>query len=187
MADRPFEDILKVMAHDWIAAEPEHETDEQQATALLQFVLERERRRYRADFPGPQGNQIDLTTIQRLRNPDTLGPEFSRAEGAFRRLAKSPVKAVQYVGAAVKNDRGRQAEIARKPRPGRQDSITAFINGLVAKNPDISVEAVRWALKRSGEFIVEDGEVRSHDEDAASMQLKNLPSRLTNARKRLSR
>jgi hypothetical protein len=187
MADRSFEDIWANMVHDWIAAEPEHETDEEQAAALIQFVLERERRRYRADFPGPQRDRIDRATMQRLRNPDTLGPEFSRAEGALRRLAKSPLEAVQYLGAAVKNDRGRQAEIARKPRPGRQDSITAFINGLVTKNPDISVESVRSALKRSNEFIVHDGEVRSHDEDAASMQLKNLSSRLTNARKRLSR
>lgn len=187
MADRPFENILKTMAHDWIEAEPEHETDEQQATALLQFVLETERQRYRADFPGPQRERIDRATIQRLRNPDTLGPEFSRAEGAFRRLAKSPLEAVQYVAAALKHDRGRQAEIASKRRPKRYDSITNHINELVKNEPAISARLVREAFERNADFSIDDIEIRSYEDDAATLKLSNLSSRLNSARKRISR
>jgi hypothetical protein len=185
MGDPTFEERQRQLLKQWEGQESEDETDEELAASLLQVILESERLRHGVSAAGRDREQVDKATIERLSNPDTLGPEFSLAEAAFRRLAKSPVDAVRYLDQAKAQERAAQSARARKPRPTRYDSITVFINNAVRANRKISWKALLKQFVDSPEFDVAGDDIRSFD-DAATLKVSNLPNRLTSARRRFS-
>ena len=187
MIERPFSELQEELKASYQPQFDKAQSAEQHGKVLLRFVLERERLRKGISEPGPDRDRCDRETLKRLANPDALGPEHSMREAVFRRLARDPAEGARYWDAADKMKSDQQSARAKKPRPKRYDSITTYINELVKDDPDISVRLVREAFEKNADFSIDDIEIRSYEDDAAAIKLSNLSSRLSGARKRLSR
>lgn len=187
MIERTFSELQEELEASYQPQYDKAQSEEQRGKVLLSFVLERERLRNGISEPGPDRDRCDRETLKRLANPVSLGPEHSLSEAIFRRLARDPAEGVQYRDAAKLMESDQQSARAKKPRPKRYDSITNYINELVKNDPAISVRLVREAFEKSADFIVDGIEIRSFEDDAATLKLSNLGSRLSSAKKRLSR
>ena len=162
-----------------------HESDKELGDAFLNFILESERVRHRVKTPSPEQIEVDRQTLQRLHNQVDLGPEYAFVESVFKRLAKDPASAIRYFSQAVATESVKQVERAKSLRPRRYDSITRLINDIVRDDLTISAnDALNELLSLKG-IILADGEI-INTQDSTRMSLKNFPSRLSDAKKRIS-
>lgn len=185
MDEQSFEEVQRRLAEQFLQETSTLQTDEEVGAALLDFVLQRERLRHRVEGLGPEREKVDRQTLEHLYHQTELGPEHFFAESIFKRLAKDPANAMHHYRLALNHRSTTQAERAKSPRPRRYDSITKLINDIVVDDPAISTEAVREELAAIDGIVIADGEIRN-TQDATTMRLKNLPSRVSDARKRLS-
>ena len=160
-------------------------SDKDSGEALLTLFLESERLRRGATEPGEDRDRVDAETIAALQNSSKLGPEHSIAEAAFRRLVPNPEAAAGYVDAKVEAHKLRQSQIAEKERPRARDSITRKIDKIVSE------ETSKLAAKVVGRMLLEDPDIKFiGDEyrhiDGSILKEANLPSRLGDARERIS-
>jgi hypothetical protein len=168
------------------AAPPEEKkSDKDSGEAFLTLCLESERLRRGVTEPGEDRDRVDAETIAALQNPNKLGPEHSIAEAAFRRLVTDPEAAAGYVDAKVEAHKLRQSQIAEKERPRARDSITRKIDKIVSE------ETSKLAAKVVGRMLLEDPDIKLiGDEyrhiDGSILKEANLPSRLGDARERIS-
>ena len=142
MLEVPFVEVHSQLSEDWLKKLSKAETDEAAAEMILEFVLQRERMRAGVTKAGAKRDTIDQRTLGTLSNPTKLGPEFSRDEAIFRRLASEPLSAVAYLKAAIEQRSRAQSDRASKGRPSRKDYITEIIEEIVAVNPAISAKEV---------------------------------------------
>jgi hypothetical protein len=185
MAERTFVEIQEELAARYQPEFDKVQSAQQHGEVMLAFILERERLRNHASVPGPAMERCDLETLTRLANPDALGPECSLQEAVFRRLARAPSEGMLYQDAARKVKSAKQSERAKKPRPRSKDSITRAIEEILEESPYLTAREIGQALKGyDGITFIED-EYR-HTLDASTMSQSNLPSRVSNAKKRLS-
>lgn len=187
MIERPFSELHDELEARYQPQFDKAQSEEQHGKIMLSFVLERERLRNGISKPGADWDHCDRETLKRLANPDALGPEHSMREAVYRRLARDPAEGARYWDAANQMKSDEQSARAKKPRPRRYDSITKYINELVKDDPDISERLVREAFERNADFTVDGIEIRSYEDDVATLRLSNLGSRLSSAKKRLSR
>lgn len=185
MAERTFVEV-----HDELVAryQPEFEkaqSAQQHGEVMIAFILERERLRNQVSAKGADRERSDHETLKRLANPDGLGPEHSLREAVFRRLARAPSEGMLYQDAAREMKSAEQSARAKKPRPGSKDSITIAIEEILEDSPQMTAAEVGDALAEYDGIIFIAGEYR-HTLDASTMSKSNLPSRVSDAKKRLS-
>ena len=185
MEELSFEQIQKRLTEQFLRAERGVETDEELGNALLDLILQNERLRHNVKGPGPEQEKVDLQTLERLYHQTDLSTEHAVAEGVFKRLAKDPGHAIRHLKAAAKALSAQQANRAHNPRPGRYGSITKLINDIVADDLHIPAREVRRALLRIDGIVLLDGEIRN-TQDGDTMKSTNLPSRVSDAIKRIS-
>ncbi|MFD1195709.1 hypothetical protein ACFQ3C_13625 [Seohaeicola saemankumensis] len=185
MAERIFAEVQDELAQVWQPKFDQAESDAERGAILLEFVLERERFRSGITAPGEERDGLDRKTLEKLCHPETLGPKFSRDEAVFRRLASDPASAATYLMQAIRERNEQQSARARKPRPRRRDSITRLIENIVMHNPKISAKDLGRKLETDCDITLLDAEYR-HNIDASVLKVSNLPSRVSDARKRLS-
>ena len=187
MTIQPFEDRQKQLIEEWERNAKSAETEDEVGRALLDLFIERERIRRGVETPSPAQILVDCETLEQLKNARSLGPEFSFAEAAFRRLVDDPASAIKYIEQSKANFSQAQSRAARKARPNRHDNLTKLINSIVAKTPNISAKEVGRKLE-ANEDVQFNASLREfvHDDDRSSLNEKNLASRVSDAKKRVS-
>ncbi len=186
MIMRPFSELQDELVARYQPEFDRAQSEEQHGKVLLAFVLESERLRKGVSEPGRDMERCDRETLKRLADPDALGPEHSLREAVFRRLARDPSEGILYQDAAREMNAAKQSARAKKPRPGSRDSITRAIEEILEESPYMTAREIGQALKGyDGITFIED-EYR-HTLDASTMSESSLPSRVSNAKKRLSR
>ena len=161
-------------------------SDTERGEIMKDFVLKLERMRHNCLETGAVRDEIDRQTLSKLANPLELGPELSRDEGIFRRLAVDPAAASRYWDQSHKQLSAAQSERASKPRPKSKDKITGEIEEILSVNSKLSAKEVGQALETCGEIKVIEDEYRHYD-DASTLKVSNLPNRVTDAKKRLKK
>jgi hypothetical protein len=183
MSDIPFLEVQSQLAEEWQSKFDDAQTDQERGKLKRGFVLQRERVRAGVTAAGSERDEVDRKTLERLSDPTELGPEFSLHEGIFRRLASDPTSAVVYQRTAAEQRSKAQSDRASKSRPKRRDCITGIIDESVAVNPGIKAKQVGKYLKLDCDITILEGEYR-HNIDGSTLKETNLPSRVTDARKR---
>lgn len=188
MADETFEARQKRFTEDWEQEVKSCETPEEIGRAVLDFITKRERIRRGVETPSPERDLVDNETMEQLRDPRALGPEFSFAEAALRRLVDDPASAVTYIEQSQANFSRAQSRAASKARPKSHDSLTKLINSIVEEMPTISAKDVRRKLE-ANEDVQFDGGIGEyvHIDDRSCLNAKNLASRVSAAKRRVSR
>lgn len=154
------------------------ETDEELGAAFLDFVLQRERVRHRVVGRGPEQEQVDRQTLERLYHQTELSSEYAVAESVFKRLAKDPTSAIRYVREAVETWSIRQTRRAKEPR--RKDALGKVIDALRDYMPDLTEPNLREELK-DRRWTINSDEIRSPEGE--SFPPKCLKDRLYRAKK----
>ncbi|MCZ8018847.1 hypothetical protein [Novosphingobium sp.] len=185
MDERPFEQVQKDLTDQFVRDEPATETDEELGNAVLGVILQSERLRHGVEASGPKQAEVDRETINRLYNQTELGPEHVFAESIFKRLAVDPASAMRHYRQAIDQRNRTQSQRAKSARPRSYDSITRLINDIVRDDPALKTTAVLDELAAIDGIIISDGEIRN-TQDAETMKVSNLPSRVSDARKRFS-
>lgn len=186
MADETFDARQKRLIEDWEREATSAETEDQIGHAIVDLFLKSERIRRGVEMPSHEQALVDQETIKKLRDPRVLGPEFSLAEAAFRRLVDDPAFSVKYLQEALDNRRKAQSRIAKNLRPQRYDPFTKMINVLVEKKPDISAKAVGQLLREHSGIDFDPKTGVFTDGERYTLNERNLPSRLSAAKKRVS-
>lgn len=186
MSDTTFLEIQAQLVAEWQSKIDEAQTDQERGELMQRFVLERERIRAGVTEAGSERDEVDRKTLERLGDPTVLGPEFSQVEGIFRRLASDPPLAVVYQRTAAEQRSKAQSDRASKSRPLRKDNITQSIEDAVKANMDISAKQVGKYLEHDCDIVLIEGEYR-HTIDASTLKEPNLPSRVSDAKRRLSK
>ena len=161
-------------------------SDTERGEIIKDFVLQSERMRHNCFEPGAERDEIDRRTLEKLADPLELGPEFSRDEAIFRRLTTYPATASRYWDQSHKQLSAAQSERASKPRPNNRDKITMAIEEILSDNPKLSAKEVGQRLTSGADVILIEEEFR-HCEDASTLKIRNLPNRVTDAKKRLKK
>ena len=161
-------------------------SDTERGEIMKDFVLKLERMRHNCSEYGAERDEIDRRTLAKPADPLELGPEFCRDEGLFRRLAIDPAAASRYWDQSHKQLSAAQSERASKPRPNNRDKITMAIEEILSDNPKLSAKEVGQRLTSGADVILIEEEFR-HCEDASTLKIRNLPNRVTDAKKRLKK
>lgn len=185
MDEQSFEQVQKRLTDKFLQAASTIEADEELGAAFLDFVLQRERLRHRIEGRGPEQQKVDQQTLERLYHQTELDPEHFFAESIFKRLVKDPASAMRHFRQAIDERSSTQSKRAKSARKGSYGSITRLINDIVRDDPRISTAAVLDELAAISGIIISDGEIRN-TQDAETMKVSNLPSRVSDARKRFS-
>jgi hypothetical protein len=185
MQDDNFAAAQQELVENFEAQGRHEETADDVAFALLEFIFERERLRHQMEPDDPNLLPLFRDTLAKLAAPDALGPEFSVAEAFLRRLAVNPPKAMEYMQKHVAQRSAAQSVRASKPRANRHDSVTSAIRLIVEEDPNVSAKAVERELATMDGFLFIEGEIRVGDE--APVKVKNLPSRVSDARKSVTK
>ena len=159
--------------------------DTERGKIIKDFVLQSERMRHNCVEPCAERDEIDRRTLEKLADPLELGPEFSRDEAIFRRLATDPAAASRYWDQSHKQLSTAQSERASKPREGSKDKITLLIEQILLENPKQIAKQVGRALEAHDKITFKNDEY-SHADDQSTLKFINLPSRVSDAKKRLN-
>ena len=187
MTVEAFETRQKRLVEEWEQEASIPETEDEVGHAILDLFLKSERLRRGVEAPSPEQTVVDCETVEKLGDARSLGPEFSFAEAAFRRLVDDPASAIKYIEQSKANFSQAQSKAASKARPRRYDSLTKLINAIVAETPSISAKEV-WRKLEANEDVQFDGGLREfvHFDDRSCLKEKNLASRVSDAKKRVS-
>lgn len=180
----PFEAVRDRLFREWAAQQPEGETPAAMGAALVSLIVRSELLRHGIDASHPAAGKVFLATLEKLRQPDALGPAHSHAEAVFRRLADNPEAAVAYLEQHITEKSAAQSKRAKAPRPSRLDSISQRISDIVEVEPDISAKEVERDLLRMEGINIVDGEI-INAQDGSRMSQSNLASRVSDAKKRI--
>ncbi|MEO0316376.1 MAG: hypothetical protein RL404_53 [Pseudomonadota bacterium] len=185
MEELSFKEVQQHLMEKFLRDAPSTETDEELGQAFLDLILQSERLRHGVRPSDPKQDEVDRQTLDCLYSQTELGPEHYFAESIFKRLAVDPGSAMRHFRQAIEQQSIMQAKRAKSPRPRRYDSITKLINDIVVDDPTITTKAVLEELALMDGIVIADGEIRN-TQDQATMQIKNLASRVTDARNRVS-
>ena len=185
MSEPSFDEAQEGLAEKFLRDAPVAATDAELGRALLVFILESERLRRGVSVPSPAQEKVDRQTLACLSGQAKLGPGFSFAEAVFRRLPKDPASAIRYFEEELAGRKAKQSARAKSPRKGSYDSITRLINDIVDGDPHITTKEVLAELGRINGIVIADGEIRN-TQDVTTMKVSNLPSRVSDAKKRSS-
>ena len=187
MTNQSFEARQKQLIKEWEEEATGAETEDEVGHAILDLFLKSERLRRGVEAPSPEQTVVDCETVEKLADARSLGPEFSFAEAAFRRLVDDPASAIKYIEQSKANFSQAQSRAARKARPKSHDSLTKLINSIVAETPTISAKEVGRKLE-ANEDVQFDASLREfvHLDDRSCLNEKNLASRVSDAKKRVS-
>lgn len=185
MAGLTYEERKQQYMDQWVEAAASVETDAELGKAVLELILGLVRIQHGVADDDPRCAAIDAATIRRLGNPDDLEPMYSIAEAVFRRLATNPEIAMRYLADHISARSSDQSRRAKKQRPSSRDGITRLIEDLLEDDPTLSAKRVGQLLAdMKGEITFLDGVFR-HNITAATLEEGNLPSRVSDAKKRL--
>ena len=92
---------------------------------------------------------------------------------------------MRYLEANVQKQSELQSNRAKANRRGSYDSITKLINEIVDGEPKMTALEVLDELKRTDGIVILDDEIRNN-QDAQTMKVSNLASRVSDAKKRFS-
>lgn len=185
MSGSTYGELKQQYMDQWVEAAASVETDAELGKAVLELILGLVRIQHGISDSDPRCAAIDAATIRRLGNPDDLAPMHSIAEVVFRRLATNPEAALRYLADHISARSSDQSKRARKPRPSSRDSITRLIEELLEDDPTLSSKRVGKLLAdMKGEITFLDGVFR-HNITADTLEEGNLPSRVSEAKKRL--
>jgi hypothetical protein len=168
----------------WLAEAKPGESDNDIAKALGDYIVGWQQLVCGVTPGTPNGDVVQAKTLERLRNPDILGPTFSMAEGVFRRLGGTdPAAGIRYLAAHIDDRSAIQSKRARASRPGSRDSITKAIESLLKKEPNISAKMAVSKLIGSG--LIRESEGMIVHDDGSCVAFANFASRFSDAKKRL--
>jgi hypothetical protein len=97
MTVEAFETRQKRLVEEWEQEASSPETEDEVGHAILDLFLKSERLRRGVEAPSPEQTVVDCETVEKLGDARSLGPEFSFAEAAFRRLVDDPASAIKYI------------------------------------------------------------------------------------------
>lgn len=184
MADKDLVEEIEALVRACEREEKPGETDEERGKALLDFVLKRRRLQYRITDDDPRRTAFDAATIRGFIDPDELEPTHSITEAFLRRLQKNPTEAVAYLTRHL--DARNAAQSARAKKERTRDIFTHLIEDIVEDQPNIRAKEVERQLCARDDVQEDQGQLR-YLNDPATMRLSNLPSRVSDAKKRLKR
>jgi len=176
--------MLQQIIDDWIASAPQNETDDELGHALIALVQILCQLRH-TPCPTPDEQERLFTLIIKRLSAARLGPKYSIPEAILRRLSEDPGDAVRYLSRHLATQSEQQSRRAQSPRPNSRNSITRLIEEILEGNIKLSAKMVGLALEESPEIKIIGDEYR-HVSDASTLKVSNLPSRVSEARKRVS-
>lgn len=161
------------------------ENDAELGQAFRELYLQLGRLQRGIEFDDARRDAVDAETLDRLQDLTELDAEFSVFEGFSRRLVANPQAAMRYLADHNAAQSSKQSKRARKPRPSRRDGITLLIEELLEDDPMLTSKRVGELLANmTGEITFLDGVFR-HNRTADTLEEGNLPSRVSDAKKRL--
>ena len=165
---------------------PHTNCDASEAEALKQLFLDLGRARANVTEGGEDCKSVDAESEERLRNPSYLGPEHVVTEIVLRRMALNPIDGYSYLDKTINAKNALQSEKASKPRKGSKDKITLEIEQILLGDPTLSAKQVGRALEAHDKITFKNDEY-SHADDQSTLKFINLPSRVSDAIKRINK
>jgi hypothetical protein len=189
-----FEQQVEELNDDFLRGEVPGESQDDVGSALLDYVLKRERLRHGVDDNSPAAVQLDVKTLQRMATWDSDNPGLLVAEKALRRLASEQrAEAVKLLEAAI-NARIQAISDAQRRKaqaPRRKNSVDRLIEEIVTRQPEISENELFRALRAQiGRGLITDidGDVIvPADENSKSIKVGGLGTRLSRIRKKITK
>lgn len=185
MEELSFEEAQRHLTERFLHKSAAAETDEELGRDLLDLILQSERLRRCVKPSSPEQDEVDRQTLDRLHHQTDLGPEHAFAESIFKRVAKNPGAAMRHYRQAVEQRKFKQSARARKTRSRRYDSLTRLIMDIIDAEPTITTADVLTELRSMDGIVIVDDEIRN-TQDATTMKIGNLASRVSDAKKRAS-
>jgi hypothetical protein len=184
MVKKTFEDAQTQLAEKWGPKLSSANGDQACGAIIRDFIIERERLRYGTTGPGEDRDWVDAKTMEKMENPNQLGPEHAALEVVLRRLVNNPASAFGYFEEAVETKKHAQSRRARKPRPRSKDSITRLIEEIIEDKPKLTAKAIGRELEKRPDTNIVGDEYRHSD--GSTIKISNLSSRVSDAKKRVS-
>ncbi len=187
-------ELLAQLDRDFLEAEQPDETDDEVAAAALEWILKRERVRYRVTEDGSAALKVDALTIQKMLDWDSDDPEMSTVEKVLRRLAEgrgsSAMTLVRYLqekAHRISDEMRRRASVPREQHP-----VNDLIEQFVRQDPTISKKLLLRKLESEvgGDVIsaiTDGGFIEPFDTDYPKLKVSGLKNRLTTIKKKISR
>lgn len=194
-------EVIQAAYQHFVAGGNEQESPEDQARAVIEWILNRERRRHRVGDDPVAAYKVDRLTLQKMRTWDSDDPEMSTLEKVFRKLAMGEGsdaialirKQLAQRSAKMRDvaSRGRAARIARrKTAPTPLDRFNALLERIVREKPDITSGQLRQKIERLQggdlvECVTEEGEIRLRGFEGRHPKLSGIANRLTRIKKEI--
>jgi len=186
MTNQSFEARQKQLIKEWEEEVKGAETEDEVGHAILDLFLKSERLRRGVEAPSPEQTVVDFETVEKLGDARSLGPEFSFAEAAFRRLVDDPASAIKYIEQSRANFSQAQSRAAQKLRPTSYDPFTVLINDWVTAEPNIKAKQIGERLRKHSDIDYDRQTGEFSTEDRYTLKESNIASRVSDAKKRVS-
>jgi hypothetical protein len=189
-----FPDRLRELERQFSDGGHPDESDTEIADAILDHILQRERRRRGVVDGTPEADAVDKATVTKMSEWDTDDPELAYLEKALRRLAVGRgidavtllKRAITDRQQAVSDEQRRRASTPRESHP-----LEKLIESIVAKNPSISAkELVDILCSEVGNGViakVRDFEIELVDRSLGPVKVSGVKDRLTRAKKKIAK
>ena len=195
-------EVIEAAYRHFVAGGNEQESPEDQARAVIDWILERERGRHGVGDDPVAAYKVDRLTLHKMRTWDSDDPEMSTLEKVFRKLAigEGP-DAIALIRKQLAHrskkmsdlaSRGREARIARrKTAPTPLDRFNALLERIVRERPEITSGQLQQKIERLQggdlvECVTEEGEIRLKGYEGRHPKLAGIPNKLTRIKKKIS-
>jgi len=193
-------EAIQAAYEDFVAGGNEQESPEDQARAVLDWILLTERLRHQVGDDPVAAYKVNRLTLHKMRTWDSDDPEMSTLEKIFRKLAIGEGSdAIALITKQIARrskkmsdlaSRGREARIARrKTAPTPLDRFNALLEQRMRTKPDITSGQMQQEIERLQggdlvECVTEDGEIRLRGFDGRHPKMSGIANRMTRIKKK---
>jgi hypothetical protein len=195
-------EIIQAAYRHFVAGGNEQESPEDQARAVIDWILERERGRHRVGDDPVAAYKVDRLTLHKMRTWDSDDPGMSTLEKAFRKLAvgegadaialiRNQIAFRSKKMGSVASKRWEERAERKKRAPTPLDRFNDLLEQIVREKPDITSGQLQQKIERLQggdlvECVTEEGEIRLKGYEGRHPKLAGIPNKLTRIKKKIS-
>ncbi len=191
------QELLAQIDQAFVQAERINQTNDEVASAILDWIIKRERVRYQVTTDAMAAQKVDQLTLRKMREWDSNDPIMSTIEKVLRRLAKGDgVDAIILLRRSIKAkaDEKMQMLSCEQKRRAQTPRVAHPLDSLIAQflrtGPDLSEKQLLRKLEAciGGAVIIDmdDTEITLCDDRYKPVKISGLKNRLSKIRGNIS-
>jgi hypothetical protein len=186
--------LLAQVDDEFVRAQPAEESDEDAVDAILEWILKRERVRYRVTEDPVAAKEVDQLTLKKMREWDSNDHDMFMTEKILNRLATSRgLEALPLIRYLQDKAAAKSMEMRRRAKAPRvQHPVDDLIELILQKDPQLPTKLVIRELEANegGDVILkinDSKEIEPRDSTFRNIKVSGLKNRISNIRKKVSR